>query len=535
MHLQPRPSGPRIPGFAHILKSAARWAAAVCLAVSHLSAQSTIDHIAIERQSVFSVNEAGFWPLRLVNALHITTRPYVIRRELLFAPGDAWDSARVAESERNLRSLRVFRSVRIDSVRTDSGLVARVRTADGWSTRPDFRFKSTGGELDYTLALIEDNLLGTATQASVLYRNTPDRTSTTFGFRQRRLIGGTVGLAASYSNRSDGERAAASLGTPFFALASRNSWMLYAERRDERVLSYRDGRLLPVDSIFRDYSLARVDVARALRAGSDGYLRVGIAAQLRSDEYTHPLSQVQVTSGTTAEIGAWIEARRARFFRTAGYNALTQEEDIDLSTVLHAGAWATEDGAVPELWAQTGARIPNGFVHVSAQAHGLLDGDFSVDSGAVSAGATIAWLPSVRHLAVLHAQAGAIKRPIAGTEYDLGLGQGPRGFRQHAFTGDRMFFVSGEYRYGLAPDFLKVVDVGVAAFADVGGAWFHGDTPRSGYDLGIGLRLGASRAPDVEANRIDLVWRSGNAREPAGWVLVVAKGFAFSGSLRGGS
>lgn len=505
---------------------------ALFLLAASLPAQ-TIDHVALERRSVFDVAEATLWPLRLVNSLHVTTRPYVIHRELLFAPGDAWDSARVAESERNLRGLRVFRSVRIDSVRTDSGLVARVRTADGWSTRPDFRFKSTGGELDYTLAVIEDNLLGTATQASLLYRDTPDRTSTTFGFRQRRLIGGTVGLAASYSNRSDGERAAASLGRPFFALSSRTSWLLYADRRDERVLSYRDGYAQPADSTFRDYTLARVDVARALRAGSDGYLRVGVAAQLRSDAYRHPLPTHHLAMGTTAEIGAWIESRQARYWRTAGYNALTQEDDIDLSTVLHAGAWVGDDGVGPEFWAQTGFRLPKGFVHLSAQAHGLLGSDFSVDSGSVSAGVTVAWLPSARHLAVLHAQAGAIERPVPGTEYDLGLGLGPRGFRQHAFTGDRMFFVSGEYRYGLAPDFLKVMDVGIATFVDVGGAWFAGSTPRSGWDAGVGLRLGASRAPDVEANRIDLVYRSGNSREPAGWVLVVAKGFAFSGSLRG--
>jgi hemolysin activation/secretion protein len=126
-----------------------------------------------------------------------------------------------------------------------------------------------------------------------------------------------------------------------------------------------------------------------------------------------------------------------------------------------------------------------------------------------------------------------LKRALPGSEYDLGLGAGPRGFRQHAFTGDRMFFVSAEYRYGLAPDFLKVMDVGIATFADLGGAWYAGSDPRSGWDAGIGLRLGASRAPDVEANRLDLVYRSGNSREPAGWVFVVAKGVAFGGGLRG--
>jgi hypothetical protein len=136
-------------------------------------------------------------------------------------------------------------------------------------------------------------------------------------------------------------------------------------------------------------------------------------------------------------------------------------------------------------------------------------------------------------MAVLHGQVGWLEDPIPSTEWDLGLGAGPRGFRQHAFTGDRMFFATAEYRYGIAPDFLKVMDVGVAAFADVGGAWFAGSPRRSGWDAGIGLRIGPSRAADPETNRIDLVYRSGDDLEPAGWVLVVAKGFAFAGSLRG--
>ena len=135
---------------------------------------------------------------------------------------------------------------------------------------------------------------------------------------------------------------------------------------------------------------------------------------------------------------------------------------------------------------------------------------------------------------MLHGTVGALERPIPGSEYDLGLGAGPRGFRQHAFTGDRMIFTTAEYRYALARDFLKVAEVGLAAFFDHGGAWYDGQGARTGWDAGIGLRLGASRAPDLEANRLDLVYRSGNDRESAGWVFVVAKGFAFASGLRGG-
>ncbi|HEX3274873.1 MAG TPA: POTRA domain-containing protein, partial [Gemmatimonadales bacterium] len=153
------------------------------------AAGDTIRRVVLDRRDIFDPDERG-WIARVGNALHIQTRAATIRRELLFQPGQPYDSARVAESERNLRGLGVFRRVVIDTVRTDSGLVARVLTKDGWSTKADWRFRSTGGEVAYTIGLVEDNLLGTASSAAVRYRKTPDRTSVTLGFRRPRLFAG---------------------------------------------------------------------------------------------------------------------------------------------------------------------------------------------------------------------------------------------------------------------------------------------------------------------------------------------------------
>lgn len=502
-----------------------------------------IEHVQVERRSVFDPDELGFWPLRIVNKLHITTRPYVVRRELLFARGERYDSARVAESERNLRRLGVFRLADIDSFSTDSGLVVRVTTRDGWSTRPDFRFRSTGGDVAYTVALIEDNLLGTATQASLLYQKNPDRSTTTLGFRQPRLINNTVGLNATVQDRSDGELAAAWFGKPFFSLADRTSWSLEGDTRSERILRFREGIVQATDTLQRRYVLARVEGARALRASPLGYLRVGVSAQLRRDDYA---TQAAFDAGggitsrsVTGAVGGWIEARTARFRKVRGYNALSRDEDLDFSTVLRAGLWLApralgyeRDGIGPELHARTGAWFGPGFATVALSANGLVTGT-GLDSGSVSLGGTLGWLPSTRHLALLYGSVGAIHAPRPGSEFDIGLGVGPRAFRNHAFTGDRAFFLSAEYRYGLAADFLKSVDVGLATFADYGGAWFHGRPVRTGGNVGVGLRLGASRAPDIEANRLDLAWRFANDAEPAGWVFVVAKGFAFGSGLRG--
>lgn len=529
-----------------LLGRALALATALIYVTSPLHAQQStapiIDHVEIERSSVFDPAEATFFLLRLVNALHITTREYVVRRELLLAPGMRWDSARAAESARNLRGLHVFRAVSIDSVRTDSGLVARVTTRDGWSTRPDFRFRSTGGELDYTLALIEDNLLGTASQASILYRKNPDRTTTVLGFRQPRLIAGRVGLNARWDNRSDGERLAVLVNRPFFRLESGSSWGVGAERRDERILRFDRGQTEPVDSVFRHYGLLRLDGALAFRASPAGYLRGGAAVQLRRDDVL-PGAPSNGNSGaleTTGAVGGWVEWRRARFETLTGYNAQGRAEDVDLSDVVRLGAWVAptafgygRNGIGPEVQARSGRSFRGGFARAALDANGLF-GKAGLDSGSVQLQATLALMPAPRHLLVVHGTLGAIEAPLPGSEFDLGLGAGPRGFRQHAFTGDRMFFTTAEYRYAVANDFLKVAEVGVATFFDYGGAWYDGSDRRTGWDAGIGLRLGTSRAPDLEANRLDLVYRSGNDRESAGWVFVVAKGFTFGSGLRGG-
>src|SRR5262245_47056900 len=90
--------------------------------------------VEVRRLNIFAAGEArGFFP-RWTNRLHRTTRASVVSRELLFKAGDRYDSALVQETSRNLRGLGIFRHVLVDSVRSDSGLMVRLTTEDGWST-----------------------------------------------------------------------------------------------------------------------------------------------------------------------------------------------------------------------------------------------------------------------------------------------------------------------------------------------------------------------------------------------------------------
>ena len=152
----------------------------------HLSGQSPaprIDTIIVVNRNVFDLQAADAPPFiaRLANRLHARTRAGVIHSTLLVNPGDRYDSARVAESERALRNLNVFSRVRIDTTRLDGRLALRIATTDGWSTKPQLGYSSAGGDVTWMVGLVEDNLLGTATSLTAVYNNTPDRRSFDLG------------------------------------------------------------------------------------------------------------------------------------------------------------------------------------------------------------------------------------------------------------------------------------------------------------------------------------------------------------------
>ena len=493
--------------------------------------------VQLERRDIFDPDERS-WLARLANKLHFQTRPAVIHREILFDVGKPYDSALVAESERNLRSLGIFRRVQIDSIRTAQGLLLRVLARDGWSTQADWRFRSTGGQVAFTIGLVENNLLGTAAAAAVRYSRNPDRSTVALSFRRPRLFFGRVGMGISYENRSDGNSSGFALEQPFFSLTSPRAFRFEVVDRDERVLRFRNGLDVASDTLRRRYTLVHGSAAKAVRASSAGYLRVGVAAQVRRDDFLPERSVELFPRNLTAAVGAYLVWNEARFIVTQGYAGFAREEDVDLGTTVRMGLNLApkffgydRNGVGPEIGGRVGARIPGGFAFVDAIANGLFT-SAGLDSGSVQIAATTVFKPGSRHMAVVHAEAGWLKNPLPGEEFDLGLGSGPRAFGSHAFTGDRSVFLSTEYRFTVTDDLFRLVGLGVAGFVDYGGAWYAGSPRRMGWDAGVGLRLGASRSTDTDALRFDLARRFATDVEPAGWVLTVGKGFAFSAPTR---
>jgi len=493
--------------------------------------------VVIDARDIFEPEEAKASSLiRFANSIHSTTRRSVIERELLFGAGEPFDSAKVAETARNLRALGIFRRVIIDSIHTDSGTVLRVTTKDGWSTRPQLDFASTGGQTAWAVGLEELNLFGRATYAAINFRDDPDRTALTLLFRQPRLIANRIYVSAGYQHRSDGRSVSLGTGLPFLNLSSRAALTVGALDFDGDVLRFFEGDPVAGQVLRRRYTVARADGALALAASSAGFVRVGLFGQLRRDDFldTSLVASTRFPHSVTAAVGPYFWVSRASFLVLRNLRSFGREEDVDLSSTFLVGAYAAprafgydRDGLGLQVNAGTGIRLPGGFATLRTNATGLVISP-GLDSGTVRVTGTWVAQPSRSHTLVVLGQLGWQKNQVPGEEFDLGLSRGPRAFYAHAFTGDRLVNLLVEYRWTLAENWWDVLGLGLAGFLDHGGAWYSGSARRTGTDAGFGIRLGPSRSTDTDAVvSIDFARRFRTDVQRAGWAVVVRRGVRF--------
>src|SRR5207249_4575375 len=225
----------------------------------------------------------------------ITTLGWVVRRALLIKRGDTYDSVKVAESERALRAMTIFRAVSIDTERVDGGRLAlRVETDDAWSTIPDFDYSSVAGDVLWAVAFTEWNLLGSGTA-----------------------------LAGQYKAISDGDSGSWSLGVPFYETVAPRSLVTYGAAGKERVLRFRDDTL--ADSMQHRLLLFGLSGGVALRATRSSYARLWFGASWRREDFAVAAPFPRSQFGT---VGAGIELKQVRFQVLENFNAFAHQEDV---------------------------------------------------------------------------------------------------------------------------------------------------------------------------------------------------------------
>lgn len=509
---------------------------------------SVIDTVMIQRQDLFAEDRAAqnvF--LDLLNDLHATTRPFVIRRELLLERGAIYDSARAAESERNLRSLGLFREVRVDTTRHGDRLAAVVRTKDAWSIQPRLEARiASDGTLTGSVGITETNVAGTGNRVRAWYVRQADRDGLVLSARVDRIGHSRVGVGAAWADLSDRSSASWGVGQSFRSFSDRWSVLYGGEAFDGRVLQFRSESPVRRDTTewTRRALVNRLFVTYAPIATARAYLRIGGTAEVRREEvYPAPspaLEPIQdslfaVPDTVYGQVGAFVEYRHAEFVRLRHLNGFT-DEDLDLSRfvfvglTLAPGGWGyDETGVGTRVAAGAGARAGGLFLKGRVDASALFDGS-AVDSGRVVGIGTAAVKQGPRHATLLRVIGGVQDAPTPGGEFDLGFEVPPRLWGPHAFVGTRTVRGTLEHRFYAWDDLLDLIGLGLAGFVDYGGAWYADQDPRLGGNVGLSLFVGSPLGATAQIAQLSAGYRFGGGlarTEASRWVVSLGSGIVF--------
>lgn len=508
---------------------------------------AVIDTIIIERQDLFSDSAAGQNPfLSLFNDLHATTRPFVIRRELLFDAGMPYDSALLAESERNLRGLGIFRSVRLDTARVNGELAARVVTRDAWSLLPRANARiASDGTLTGSFGLTETNVAGTGNRLRLWYVREADRDGLVLSGSILRFGRGRVGARASWASLSDLDSGSWSLASPFRSFSDRWSVFYGGEAFFGRVFQYRTTAPGARDTTeWRRRALVnRGYLTYAPLATPERYVRVGLTVEVRREEYLElenraldPDSAFRMVPDTVFGMGGVFgEYRRARFERVRRFNGFT-EEDQDLSDLIFlalrvapGGLGYRSTGVGGRVVLGSGVRAGPAIFKASVDANALWNAA-GLDSGRVTASATVALRTADRHTTFVQVSGGVLDRPPPGGEFDLGFEILPRLWGPHAFVGTRSLRATLEHRVFVWDNILDLVGGGFAGFVDYGGAWYSGQDARFGGNAGLSAFFGSPLGSLAQIVHLSGGYRFGGGIEDTDssrWAVSLGSGIIF--------
>ncbi len=267
-----------------------------------------IARIHVHRDDVFVPDEP--WPTFL-NALHARTTEAAVRRELLFAAGDAWRGVRAAETVRNIRNIGTFALVAIIPVRPRVatpevppavGVDAFVYTRDLWSLRLESSFSLTQGVLDrLSLSLLERNLFGRNQLVGGLFEVLPATVALGGVWQDRRLLDSRWQLSqtaevilARATGTFEGTRGGVAFGLPLYNLRRRHGFGVEFAWNDSvgrqlqgmTLLAWDDPATAATERIPRmwDRTLGHLAAAGALQLGRREIhrLRYGLGAAVSS-------------------------------------------------------------------------------------------------------------------------------------------------------------------------------------------------------------------------------------------------------------
>ena len=515
---------------------ALRWLALACLAAAspalaadalpsfaELEAQgAVIGEIRVDTHDIFDLDdpsESGFF-YRAANALHIKTRPWFIRRYLLFKSGDRLQARLIEETERLIRANSTVYDVQIRPTRYENGKVdIEVRTRDTWTLQPGIRVRRAGGKNSGAFNIKESNLLGTGTSVGLERATSVDRTGTLFTMQHDHLFDGWTSVSLQRGSYDDGYNNSLNINRPFYALDTRWAAGASISRFSQLDSFYQAGNNVAqyrheqrAASAFAGYSPGLVD-------GWTRRYTLGVSDTTDQYRFEHgrPPPPQLPSDRTLAGPFVRYEVIQDDYLQTINRDLIQRPEylTMGLASTVQIGRSLGAFGSTDQPW-QMNASASKGFRLAQPGYQVLVSGSFSTlygssvgDSRSVG-GAVRYFAPQTSPMLLyLAASTDHVHSPNQADDLLLGGDNGLRGYPLRYQRGQHRMLLTAEERYYTDWYPLRLFRVGAAVFMDVGRAW-GSETPNpvNGWlsDVGFGIRFLSARASFGNVLHIDLAF-----------------------------
>jgi hypothetical protein len=481
-----------------------------------------IAYVRVVRDDVFVEDE--IWP-RWFNYFHWMTKDQVVRRELLFAPGESFVDARAEESMRNLRGMGIFALVRIVAVKTDRpdevGVI--VHTRDVWSLRLEQDFNVTT-QINYLLLrLIERNMLGRNQQVGTDFTLVPMTYTLGGSYYARRIFNSafsvlqTAGIIFNrQTNEAEGSTWSGSFGMPIYSLGQRWGFSLDVDYTTRVARQIQDGQVLIYRPEEDGPTARRAWRQKSLALGAGGAIRRGTrfkhtveagwdVRNLKASPNAESSLDATLRAGfledvmpkQRRELGPYLSYQffvpTYQIFNNLG--TYGQSENVRIGPSFGVGArvpvksfGSTTDSAVGLLSAGATLAPGGGLLEAAVEVSGRYEQGQLVDqlaSALLRAGTPVFSIFRLVGRVGLDARRRDTSRQLVA----LGGNNGLRGYASQALVGYGDSAVVANIELRSLPIEWQALHVGAVLFYDVGSVYEQWSERRAAHAVGIGLRM----------------------------------------------
>lgn len=457
---------------------------------------------------------------RLMNRLHVLTRPTVIQRQLLFAPGEPFRRRLLDESERILRATGYLHDAQIYVQSCEAGTVnISVNTQDVWTLKPGIYLSRSGGENRSGVDFEEENFLGRGGSVRFARRTDEERRTTEVGYRDRNLGGRWIAIDVTVGDNSDGHLFDFGLERPFYSFDTRRAGggRILDEKREDKVYALGDevGKYRLDVEYFDLYG----GLSSGMRDGWVNRWLTGVVYDNRSFENVQQLLDPLLVPEDRRLMYPYVgfELIEDRYQRAQNLDQIRRTEDVSLGAslslrlgLLARGLGSDRKGAIFSAEANRGFGDPARLLWtMSAHANGRLESGKAVNT--VVGGAARWYLRESERWLLFATVYGDVAKDLdLDNPLEIGGDVGLRGYPLRYQRGNARAQFTIEQRYFTDYYLWRLFRVGGAVFFDAGRVW--GRNPYGGENLGLlkdvgfGLRLSNTRSSIGKMIHIDFAF-----------------------------